>query len=301
MKWIFGAKRLRQAGILGINQRNAECILDLNPRSLFPLVDEKAQLHAMCERIGVPSPRVYRRIECHGQLRALPNYLESLDDFVIKPNRGSSGRGIVVIVRRDESGRHVKHNQECVDVDALRQHCSDILSGMYSLGGHPDQVLIQQRVQLHPDFTRISYRGIPDVRVVVYREEPVMAMLRLPTAASNGRANLHQGGIGAGIDLDTGVTFHAVQSGGTVLRHPDTGAALVGWEVPFWPQVLTMAKKIARAVALGYLGVDIVIDALHGPMLLEANARPGLAIQIANHAGLVPRLRAIDQQLGSVG
>ena len=37
-----------------------------------------------------------------------------------------------------------------------------------------------------------------------------MAMLRLPTKASGGRANLHQGAIGAGVDLVTGVTHHAV-------------------------------------------------------------------------------------------
>jgi len=124
-------------------------------------------------------------------------------------------------------------------------------------------------------------------------------MLRLPTQASNGRANLHQGGIGTGVDLDTGRTNRAVQRNRAVERHPDTGVPLVGLTVPYWPRVLEMARRVAEAVGLGYIGVDIVVDAKQGPMLLEANARPGLAIQIANGCGLLPRLSEIDARLES--
>jgi alpha-L-glutamate ligase-like protein len=169
---------------------------------------------------------------------------------------------------------------------------------MYSLGGRPDAAIFQQRVRLHPAFAPVAFQGIPDLRVILYRGEPAMAMLRLPTKESGGRANLHQGGIGAGVDLETGVTNHAVRHDRSVVAHPDTGASLMGVVVPFWEDVLTMARQVAAAVGLGYVGVDIVIDAADGPMLLEANARPGLAIQIANNRGLMPRLTAIDAQLG---
>ena len=136
---------------------------------------------------------------------------------------------------------------------------------------------------------------------MLYRNEPAMAMLRLPTRESGGRANLHQGGIGAGVDLETGRTHHAVQRNRMVKTHPDTGSALVGWQVPFWEEVLSMSRKVAEAVGLGYIGVDIVVDGGEGPLLLEANARPGLAIQIANNAGLLPRLAAIDARLAAGG
>src|SRR5262249_12852439 len=162
--------------------------------------------------------------------------------------------------------------------DQVRQHLSDILSGMYSLGGRPDQAVLQQRIRLHPAFEPMAYKGIPDIRVIVYRQEPAMAMLRLPTRASNGRANLHQGGIGVGVDLGSGLTHHAVQYNRFVLGHPDTGAPVVGLRVPCWEEVLRMSRQVAEAVGLGYIGVDIVIDAQQGPMLLETNARPGLAI-----------------------
>jgi alpha-L-glutamate ligase-like protein len=297
MLWLFrAARRLRELGILGMNRRNAACILDHNPRALFPVVDDKLRLHHLCRRIGVPTPDVYAAISYHSELRHLAALLGDRGDFVVKPNRGSAGRGVLVLTGRD-GDRFVRHNGERLRFDQLRQHLSDILSGMYSLGGRPDQAVVQQRVRLHPTFAAISYRGIPDIRVILYRNEPAMAMLRLPTKASNGRANLHQGGIGTGVDLASGFTHHAVQRDRMVSLHPDTGVPVLGVRVPHWREVLAMSRRVAEAVGLGYLGVDIVVDVERGPMLLEANARPGLAIQIANGRGLTPRLAAIDALL----
>jgi alpha-L-glutamate ligase-like protein len=244
----------------------------------------------------VPTPAVHAVVAAHSMLHRLPDLLQGQGDFVIKPNRGSAGRGVLVILGRDGS-EFIRHNGERLQLDTIRQHVSDILSGMYSLGGRPDEAIVQQRVQLHAAFEAVSYKGIPDIRVVLYRNEPAMAMLRLPTRESNGRANLHQGGIGAGVDLDTGRTNHAVQRNRFIAKHPDTGQNLVGVAVPCWPQVLQMARRVAEAVGLGYVGVDIVIDSRAGPLLLEANARPGLAIQIANGKGLLPRLAAIDKMM----
>ena len=297
MHWILGApQRLKELGILGMNRRNAAYILDHNPRALFPVVDDKLRMRDLCRRIDVPTPEVYAEISSYSMLRHLADFLGERRDFVIKPNRGSAGRGILVVVGCTGED-YVRHNGGHLRLEQIRQHLSDILSGMYSLGGRPDQAIVQQRVRLHADFEPITYQGIPDIRVILYRNQPAMAMLRLPTKASNGRANLHQGGIGAGVDLATGVTHHAVQRNRIVDRHPDTGASVIGMRVPYWKTVLNMASQVAEAVGLGYLGVDIVVDLVHGPMLLEANARPGLAIQIANRRGLLPRLEEIDRRL----
>jgi alpha-L-glutamate ligase-like protein len=296
MFWLSAARHLRRLGILGMNRRNAACILDHNPRWAYPLVDDKLRMARLCGEIGVATPAVYTVAQRHSQLRRLDALLAGHDDLIVKPNRGSAGRGVLVLVGRDGPD-FLRHNGARLRPDELRQHISDILSGMYSLGGRPDAAIFQQRVRLHPAFEPVAFQGIPDVRVILYRGEPAMAMLRLPTKESGGRANLHQGGIGAGVDLETGVTNHAVRHNRFVVAHPDTGANLVGLAVPFWADVLSMARRVAGAVGLGYLGVDIVIDAAGGPMLLEANARPGLAIQIANNNGLLPRLTAIEAQL----
>jgi alpha-L-glutamate ligase-like protein len=297
MLWLLtAARRLKALGVLGMNRRNAACILDHNPRANFPVVDDKLRMHALCRRIGVPTPEVYAEVASYSELRRLPELLAGRDDFVVKPNRGSAGRGVLVVVGR--CGRdHLRHNGDRLSPEKLRQHLSDVLSGMYSLGGQPDRAVVQQRVRLHPAFAAVSFRGIPDVRVVLYRNEPAMAMLRLPTRESGGRANLHQGGVGVGVDLDAGVTQHAVRRDRLIDAHPDTKSPLVGLRVPCWAEVLEMSRRAARATGLGYVGVDVVVDADQGPLLLEANARPGLAIQTANARGLVPRLEEIDALL----
>lgn len=293
-RWFKAARRLRELGILGMNERNARFILDHNPRHCFPLVDDKLKMRNLCQRIGVTTPEIYAAVRSYGRLKTLDALLGARNDFVVKPSCGSAGRGVLVVVGR-QGDAYLRHNGLPLSREQLRQHVSDILSGMYSLGGQPDQALIQQRVRLHPAFEPVSYRGIPDIRIILYKHQPAMAMLRLPTRESGGRANLHQGGIGAGVDLWTGMTHHAVCRDRIVTKHPDTGLSVIGMQVPFWSETLAMAIRVSEAVGLGYLGVDVVIDAASGPMLLEANARPGLAIQLANHEGLLHRLREIDE------
>jgi alpha-L-glutamate ligase-like protein len=121
-----------------------------------------------------------------------------------------------------------------------------------------------------------------------------MAMTRLPTRQSGGRANLHQGAVGAGIDLCTGKTTHAVQSNHPIQLHPDSGVNLVGRLIPDFERAVRIAVQASDWTGLGYVGADVVIDARFGAVILELNARPGLSIQVANRAGLLPRLRAVD-------
>jgi alpha-L-glutamate ligase-like protein len=297
MSWWSRWKGLRAAGVLGMNARNAGAILDRNPRSRFPLVDSKRKMHELCRTIGVPTPDLYAALLSHSALRHLPRLLESRPEFVVKPDRGAGGRGVLVITGR--RGRdYVRHNGATVTADDLRQHVSGVISGLFSLGGNDDEALIQQRVVPDPVLERISFQGTADIRVIVYRGEPVMAMLRLPTRASGGRANLHQGAIGAGVDIASGVTHHAVLRNRKADTHPDTGQSVLGFRVPYWPDILEMSRRVSRAVGMGYIGVDIVLDRTRGPLLLEANARPGLAIQISNARGIAPELERVDRQVG---
>jgi len=295
MRWPFSARRLRARGVLGMNARNAGAILGHNPRALFPLVDDKLNFLELCGRVGVPTPAVQAVFARHGELCQLSATLVMTPDCVIKPARGSSGRGVVLLTGPAEGGFR-RTNGSIASADELRRHVSDILSGLYSLGGRPDRAIVQERLRTHPVFERISYRGTPDVRVLVYRGEPAMAMLRLPTLESNGRANLHQGGVGVGVDLESGRTTRALYRRDVVARHPDTGESLAGRDVPDWSAILTVARIVARATGLGYVGVDAV-PGLDGPVVLEANARPGLAIQSANGIGLLSAMERIDKVL----
>lgn len=286
-------RALVRRGVLGINRRNATFVLRQNPRRHYPRVDDKLETKRLAEAVGIPTPRTLGIITYQHELRDLPRLLAGLDQFVLKPAGGAQGNGIVVVVGV-ENGLYRKSSGALLRLPDVRQHVSNIIAGVFSLRGDVDRCIIESRVVLHPAFAEVSRYGIPDIRVVVYRGIPVMSMCRLPTVESDGRANLHQGAIGAGIDLATGRVFHAAHHNLSVTHHMDTGAPVVGFRIPHWDEVLDLAVRAAEISGLGYVGVDVVIDIEHGPLLLELNARPGLAIQLANSTGLIPRLRRAE-------
>jgi alpha-L-glutamate ligase-like protein len=174
-------------------------------------------------------------------------------------------------------------------------HLSTILAGVYSLEGLEDKAMIEALIHADPVFHEVAYQGVPDERVVVYRGVPVMAMVRLPTKASDGKANLHKGAIGVGIQLDRGLTMSGVHHTNLITRHPDTGNPLKNIQIPYWEKILLMAARVTEMTGLTYIGADFVLDRELGPVLLELNARPGLAIQLANQGGLRRRLEIIDR------
>jgi len=288
-------RRLRQGGVLGINQRNAEFIRRLNPRRLYPLVDDKLRTKELAVAAGMPVPELFGVISTQHGIRTLPELVAERDQFVVKPAHGSGGNGVLVITGRRGS-LFYKSSGALLDERELGHHISNMLSGLYSLGGQRDRVLVEYYVRCDPILEEVSYRGVPDIRLVVLNGYPVMAMIRLPTRLSDGRANLHQGAVGVGIDLVEGRTLDGVLDNQVVTEHPDTGHRLAGLRVPAWERILKMAALCHDMTGLGYLGVDIVIDRDLGPLILELNARPGLNIQIANCAGLIHRLRLVEEQ-----
>ncbi|MCC6221431.1 MAG: alpha-L-glutamate ligase-like protein [Deltaproteobacteria bacterium] len=278
---------------MGINRRNAEFISRYNPRRLYPVVDDKLITKRIAEKAGIAVPELIGVIRTQRQVRDLETILAGAKDFVIKPASGSGGKGLVVISGRLR-GAFREIDGHIITEEALAYHVINILSGIYSLGGHDDKALIERRVVFDPVFDKISYLGVPDIRIIVFLGVPVMAMVRLPTKASRGKANLHQGAIGAGICVAKGETIGAVWRNDIITEHPDTGESVIGVKIPLWEQLLKLAASSYELTGLGYQGVDIVLDKDRGPLILELNARPGLNIQIANFAGLLPRLRVVQ-------
>ncbi len=287
-------RALTAAGVMGINRRNADFIMQFNPRKRFPVVDNKLLTKELALRHGVPVPELYGVIATPHEIRKLPEIVAEHQDFVLKPAHGSQGDGIIVVVARRKD-RYRTSSGRLLEWRDLEHHLTNALSGQYSLGSLPDKVMVEYRVRFDPVFDEVSFEGVPDLRIIVYRGYPVMAMVRLPTRQSEGKANLHQGAVGAGIDIASGRTLPAVGSGNRVVdEHPDTGALISGREIPHWRHALRMAASCHEFTGLGYLGADIVLDAERGPLLLELNARPGLNIQIANQDGLRRRLKVLD-------
>jgi alpha-L-glutamate ligase-like protein len=294
-RWLRTPRELRELGVVGINMRNARYLLPNNPRRLYGLVDDKLQTKALAEGEGISIPETYAVIRTPHDAGLLEKTLAHRPSFVIKPTRGSGGKGVLVIDGR-ENGAYLKPSGARLTGDELRHHVSNILAGLYSLGGQRDCALVEYRVRPAKVLTDISYQGAPDIRIVMLHGYPVMAMLRAATRESDGRANLHQGALGIGICFATGRTVRAVHHGRPVTRHPDIDIGLIGIQLPQWDKILDIAVTCQEMTGLGYLGVDLMLDETTGPLMIEVNARPGLAIQQANGVGLLRRLEPVVHQ-----
>lgn len=284
---------LSRRGILGMNRRNCSYILRYNRRDRFPLVDNKLKTKIVTAGAGLSAPELLHVIRHQTEIERIGATLINQPSFVIKPAQGSGGKGILVITGRTGSG-FLKASGVEITLDGLKRHLSNTLSGLHSLGGKPDFAIVESLVLGNPALSQHSYEGVPDIRIIVFQGYPIMGMLRLATHESDGKANLHQGAVGVGLDIATGRGVAAVQHNRPVFEHPDTGTDLASIQVPQWPELLRLASRCFEVTQLGYLGCDIVLDQSRGPLLLELNARPGLSIQLANNAGLLPRLRLVE-------
>jgi alpha-L-glutamate ligase-like protein len=294
--WWKTWKALEAKGIMGINRRNADYVLKYNKRSLYPIVDDKIITKERAIAAGIQVPEMYGIISTEKEISRLDDIIGGRSDFVIKPAQGAGGDGILVIADRFEE-RFRTISGRIISRDEIEHQISSILTGLYSLGGHRDRALIEYRVTPDQIFKSISYEGVPDIRVIVLKGYPVMAMLRLPTRQSGGKANLHQGAIGVGVDLATGLTLRGTWLNSIISKHPDTTNAVDGVQLPNWDGFMKLSAECYELCGLGYIGVDMVLDQERGPLILELNARPGLNIQIANDCGLTHRARAVEDRL----
>jgi alpha-L-glutamate ligase-like protein len=225
-------------------------------------------------------------------LFAIPEVIKAVrarGNFVVKPACGSGGDGILVVGRLTPKG-WMTAGGGTLRVDDLRQHLANVVFGAYS-NQLKDQALLEERIVPHPFFDELYADGLCDIRLLVLRGKALMAMVRVPTQRSGGRANLHQGGIGLAVDLASGRTTRALSRRRELRVHPENGIALVGRDIPVWSDILDVGRRAALSVPLGYVGVDIVVDASRGPLVLELNARPGLEIQNVNAQALGPLVR----------
>lgn len=297
---MFGlAKRLNEAGVVGINRRNADYTLRYNKRKNYPLVDDKIKTKELAMKAGLAVPELYGVLESQRDIAKVGEILAQHEEYVIKPAQGSGGDGILVL-SRGPKGYYRRASGTLISEDELGYHLSNALSGSFSLGGQPDHVIIEYRVSFDPVFEKIAFQGVPDIRIIVFLGVPVMGMVRLPTRMSDGKANLHQGAIGTGIDITTGRTLTAVWRNAIVADHPDTLNPVSGVMVPHWERMLDLAARSYELTDLGYQGIDIVLDRDKGPLILELNARPGLNIQIANNEGLRRRLELVERHIGEL-
>jgi len=297
MVWKRFVSRWRVGGhVLGINARNLSVIYPKNPRRGFRKVDDKLLCKTALESVGVPVPRTLFVVEAYRDLRGLNAAIKPLSGFVVKPANASGGKGILVVRRRPDGSMVATgaRGDRSLTEEDVGEHIAQILAGLVNPARLNERVFLEQLLEPDDVLGGMAYKGLPDVRLIMDDGRPVMAMVRVPTRRSAGRANLHQGAIGLGVDLDTGRTSFAILGNRSISNHPDTRQPLTPVSVPFWEKILDMSKRSASCVDLGYIGVDLIIDRRLGPVVIELNARPGLNIQLANRRGLRPALGLMD-------
>ncbi len=291
---------MKTTSILGLNSRGVLYTTRYNSRHAKRIADSKLQTDRVLRINDIPHPEIFAKFRNPNDVfgfdwKTLP------DAFALKPSRGLGGEGIIVVKKRIKNLKSPDKEfwfttqKTIVTEDDLKLHIMDILEGAYSMGNEPDVAFIQEYVGRHDVFRKFAFRGTPDIRIIVFNKIPVMAMLRLPTKESGGRANLHQGAIGVGVDIATGITTNAILGGNQILLKPGSNRKLRGIKVPKWNLVLTIAVNGQIASGLGYCGVDIVMHPEKGPLIIELNAQPGLQIQMANMEGLKKRLERVDE------
>jgi len=280
--------------ILTKNARN-KIYLRANSIRGRSIANSKTWTKKVLSKAGIPVPRL---IAVFKNSWDVDNFVwEKIENsFVVKPSGSSGGEGVWVIKKKAKwAGEWFLVDGTKVGASDLRYHCLDALQGRFSLGGFADKVLVEERIKIHPKFLRFTRTGTPDIRVIIYNGIPVMAMLRIPTEESKGKANLHQGAIGLGLDLATGITTFGVHHEQMIKRIYDLKRKkwikVNGIKVPEWKKILQTAVECSQAVeGLSFFGADLFLDKAEGPIVVELNARPGLSIQICNKAGLKVRL-----------
>ncbi|MFB0627332.1 sugar-transfer associated ATP-grasp domain-containing protein [Streptomyces sp. AB3(2024)] len=266
-----------------MNLRNAR-IAEQNPSAAIRLVNDKYATKQALASVGAPTSPTLAVLRSRREVTAL-DWSGLPDSWALKPNQSLGGNGILLAFGRRRNNWQSSSGKR-ISRESVADHLRRILDGDFSPRAN-DWAMFEPLIRAHPNLERLSHQGLPDIRVICRGDRPQLAMLRLPTRFSGGRANLHQKAIGAAVDLVTGRITHALVGKEPTEVHPDTGEPLIGATVPHWPEVLEAARRCAGATGLRYLGADIVVDACHGPLILEVNARPGLQIQNVTGRGLM--------------
>ena len=285
---------VKLSSILGKNARSQLFSYLHNTTRGKRIATSKLLAKRVLKEAGIPVPSTFKIFKNPKDIMEF-DWNSLPDSFALKPNKGLGGEGIIVVKKRAEDGEGwITINRKKITTEDLKLHVMDILEGAYSLKNVPDRAFIEEYIGRHKAFRKYAFRGFPDIRIIVFNKVPVMAMMRVPTKESGGRANLHQGAIAVGIDIATGITTRAVWKGRYIKYKPDTKKKLNGIKIPKWTSILEMAASCSVPAQLGLYGADIVLHPEKGPMVLELNYQPGLNIQYANKAGLRKRLERVE-------
>lgn len=144
--------------------------------------------------------------------------------------------------------------------------------------------IVEEKIVQHDVLRALHPSSVNTVRVSTVRNQDgvqiMTAVLRI------GRHGMHYdnyttGGIVSAIDIASGIVKVPAVSkqNESFVFHPETGSQIVGIGIPFWQDVISLAKQLGEVVPqVRYTGWDIAITPT-GPVLIEGNYQGNFHIQ----------------------
>ena len=243
----------------------------LNRIGTSPLGD-KAAFAAHCLRHEIPHVPVLA-IANGNSVRQLADFPEA--DLFIKPVKQRGGRGAE---RWQWVGEGHFKGPDGTIVD------TQTLIAVLARKSQRMPRLVQPRMVNHSSIADLSNGALSTIRVLSCLNELgvpeiVAASFRMAIGRNVTVDNIHAGGIAAAVDIETGTLGPASNLGddaalGWLDHHPDTGGKIAGRTLPFWSDVLKLARwahcAFGDRVVVGW---DIaILD--EGPTLIEGNSGP---------------------------
>ena len=250
--------------------------------AIFPLLkrrkgsplNDKTRFAEYCDANGIRCVQSIAQLDGSNLAAALPDH-----DLFVKPTKGRGGTGA------ERWDRIASGTFAAADGERLSSHA--LLARLVERSRRSPLVL-QGRLSPHPELAEITTGALPTVRVVTCLDEHgepevVAAMFRSSIGRNVTVDNMHAGGMGTLVDIDTGTLGRASNLGGDSRLgwfsvHPDTGAPIEGRVLPLWADAKTLAaaahQHFKDRVVVGW-DVAILAD---GPIIVEGNGNPDLDI-----------------------
>jgi hypothetical protein len=199
--------------------------------------------------------RLYTRNQLEREPALAAEVLRQHEQLVFKPARGNCGVGIAFVASRELGADEL--------VEWMRSRGFD---------------LVESRVEQHAELQRLSPSGVNTVRIFTCLDSHDRCHIlgcRLRISVNSPVDNMAAGNLAAPIDEASGrVSGPGVYSDITRAPqavHPVTGVPIEGFQMPYWPETLTLAREAAeRHPQNRSIGWDIVITP-EGPGLIEGN------------------------------
>ena len=183
--------------------------------------------------------------------------------IIYKPLTGMQGRGVEKL-----------DSQQFANATSLYQNIRD----RYGSSG-----IIEDWIMQHESISNIYSEAINPIRVITILQNGDCNILHSTiTIAKDGDiAKVGRGGMVAPIDPGNGrIKFPAQDGAGRIYEsHPVTGTRILGFEIPYWRDIVAMVDKASKVIPqIGYVGWDVAVTA-QGPILIEGNHNPGYRYQ----------------------